>query len=68
MAWIYKDYFGRTITNEAGEIWLDSSSAHEYDEKTHKYSPKKKYNNDEELCSSKKSDKSDKQTLSEDEE
>jgi hypothetical protein len=64
MAWIYKDYFGRTITNEVSEIWLDSLPAHEYDKKTHKYSPKKKDNNDEKSCSSKKSDKSNKSNKS----
>ncbi len=37
MGFIYKNYFGRSVTNEANEIWLDGEKKFYYDEKTHTY-------------------------------
>lgn len=42
MAWIYKDYFGRTITSEVDEIFAKKESEYDYNDKKHKYILKKK--------------------------
>lgn len=40
MSWIYKDFFGRSITNEVGEVWGDKEPDYEYNDETHKYNRK----------------------------
>ena len=58
MGFTYKNYFGRSITNEAKEIWGDGEKDHIYDEKTHKFTKINKVTNDNDSKKSAKSVKS----------
>lgn len=40
MGFVYKNYFGRSITNEANEIWGDGDKKFDYDDTNHKYTQK----------------------------